>query len=113
MTPNTLQAKECYDFLVLYFYLFFKHVVRVLMFQNRVNPACHVYFMGIHFYYTEFNEEFENLCLKNFPTFRHRQFFDVIKIRHLKGFKNMYIRFILKNQFLIKDTVTLHNIYSI
>ena len=52
----------------------FIHLVRVLMFQNRVNPACHVYFMGIHFSYTKSNEEFENLCLKKFPTFRHRQF---------------------------------------
>ena len=39
-----------------------------------INPAYHVYFTGIDFSYTEFNEEFENLCLKIFPTFRHRQF---------------------------------------
>ena len=51
-------------------YCEFDKIVRVLMFQYRVNPECHVYFMGIHFFYTEFNEEFENLC----PTFRHRQF---------------------------------------
>ena len=50
------------------------NLVRVLMFHNRVNPAYLVYFIGIHFSYIKFNEEFENPCLKNFPTLRHRHF---------------------------------------
>ena len=38
-----------------------------------INPACHVYFIGIDFSYTEFNEEFKYRCLKKFPKFKHCQ----------------------------------------
>ena len=61
---------------ILYYRDFYESLllVRVLMFHKRVNPAYHVYFIGIHFSYTKFNEEFENPCLKNFARLRHRQF---------------------------------------